>query len=293
MEHSRRNALSASQSDNHLEVDGVRLAVSRFGEGLPLICLHATGHGGGDYALLIERLRDKPFEVIAVDWPGHGRSGPDRPLQAASASRYARLVEGLVPIVAPDKKVVLLGNSIGGAAAIRYAADHPEQIAALVICDAGGLAPIDRLAKSFIWGMVKFFGAGARGARWFKSAFAVYYSAILSARPAREQRQRIVNSIEETALLVQQAWQSFADPAEDLIPAVKALRMPVLFAWSRSDPVVSFNRSRAAIASAPRGTVQMFKGGHSAFLEDPDAFAEALINFVRKEGLESGLTTNK
>lgn len=285
MRNHKRTALSASRPARHLMADGVRLAASRQGEGLVLLCLHATGHGSGDFVLLASRLSGLPIEVIAVDWPGHGRSDDDRPGQSASASRYARLLEEIIPEVAAGKMVVLLGNSIGGAAAIRYAANHPDRVSALVICDAGGLAPVDRTASLFIAAMVKFFGAGSRGAWWFKSAFALYYRTILPARPARDQRRRIVEAIEETAPVVQQAWQSFADPSENLINAVSKLCMPTLFAWSRSDRVVSFHRSRAAIAKAPRGTVQMFAGGHSAFLEDPDTFASGLTNFLKNEGL--------
>ena len=36
-------------------VDGVRLAVAREGKGPPVICLHAIGHGGGDYEAFAAR----------------------------------------------------------------------------------------------------------------------------------------------------------------------------------------------------------------------------------------------
>ena len=85
--------------------------------------------------------------------------------------------------------------------------------------------------------------------------------------------------------VIQEAWRSFADPTENLIATVGRLTMPVLFAWSRSDWIVSYGQSRAAIASTPRGKIRMFDGGHSAFLEDPNAFAAILIDFLKEEGL--------
>lgn len=280
-----RHALGADCENEFVRVDGTRLAFTRRGKGLPLLCLHATGHGGGDFSALAKRLHEMPVEIMTLDWPGQGRSDDDGPDRPASASRYAQLLDEVIPRVAGDRKVVLLGNSIGGAAAIRYAARQPDRIAALIICDAGGLAPLDPFASRFIGLMVRFFGAGARGARWFPQAFALYYQTILPAKPALQQRRRIVAAIRETAPVVQQAWQSFADPAEDLTGITRHLAMPVLYAWSRGDRVVSYSRSQAAIASTPHGIVRMFDGGHSAFLEDPDAFAAALIAFLKTEGL--------
>lgn len=280
-----RHALGADCKNEFVNVDGTRLAFTRRGKGLPLLCLHATGHGGGDFSALAKRLHEMPVEVITLDWPGQGCSDDDEPDRPASASRYAQLLGEVIPRVAGDRRVVLLGNSIGGAAAIRYAANHPDRIAALIICNAGGLAPLDPFASKFIDLMVRFFGAGVRGARWFPPAFALYYRTILPAKPARVQRRRIVAAITETAPVVQEAWRSFADPAEGLTAITSQLAMPVLYAWSRSDRVVSYNSSKAAITSTPHGTVRMFDGGHSAFLEDPDAFAAALIAFLTKEGL--------
>jgi len=77
-------------------------------------------------------------------------------------------------------RVILIGNSIGGAAAIRYAAAHPERVDRLVLENPGGLDRADRLSRVVIGGMVRFFAAGARRARWFPGAFAVYYRLILA-----------------------------------------------------------------------------------------------------------------
>ena len=36
------------------EVDGVSLAFRQYGEGRDIVCLHAIGHGGGDFAAVVE-----------------------------------------------------------------------------------------------------------------------------------------------------------------------------------------------------------------------------------------------
>src|SRR5260221_5244687 len=154
-------------------VDGVRLAYTDAGAGPVIVCLHAIGHGAGDFADLAGRLR-ADYRVIALDWPGQGCSGEDR--EAANAARYATLLAGFLERVGAPRPV-LLGNSIGGAAALRYAAANPGPVRALVLANPGGLdrggsGAMTRVVTGL---MTRFFAAGARGARWYPGAFAVYY----------------------------------------------------------------------------------------------------------------------
>src|SRR5262245_33086028 len=110
---SLRSAVGAGPPWHELVVDGVRLAYDDEGNGPPIMCLHAIGHGAGDFTRLRERFRAR-YRVIAVDWPGQGRSGDDA--LPPTAARYADLLGGLLDALGLDR-VVLVGNSIGGAAA--------------------------------------------------------------------------------------------------------------------------------------------------------------------------------
>src|SRR5262249_32918497 len=149
---------------------------------------------------LMERLGHK-FEFICIEWPGHGDSGGDH--QPASAARYGDLLESVLWDLSVREPLVI-GNSIGGAAAILYASRRP--VRGLVLCDAGGLVAIDATVRRFCSLFAKFFAAGARGAWWFPSAFALYYRMVLSARPARPQRRRIVASAKRIAPILAEAW---------------------------------------------------------------------------------------
>src|SRR2546425_9247617 len=114
-----------------VEVDGVRLAFDADGGGPTLVCLHAVGHGASDFARIRERFQGR-FRVIALDWPGQGNSGPDRVV--TSAARYAELLRGFLDAIGVDK-AVLLGNSIGGAGAVRFSASHPGRGFGLGLAD--------------------------------------------------------------------------------------------------------------------------------------------------------------
>jgi pimeloyl-ACP methyl ester carboxylesterase len=261
---------------------GAQVAVARYGVGAPVVCLHATGHGGGDYAAFAASLKHEGVELFLVDWPGHGASPPDATGKGASAERYADLLAELIPVLCGNVRPILIGNSIGGAAALSFALRYPDKLRALVLCNPGGLAPLNGLAKGVIAAMVKFFASGASGARWFPRAFAAYYRIVLPAVPAAAQRARIVAAGPEMAALLKEAWDSFRQPEADLRTRATSLAIPVLFAWAKQDRIVAWSRSKAAVAAIPNREVQMFRGGHSAFLEDPAAFHAAFLAFLDK-----------
>ena len=276
-----RQATGVPEDAARIEVEGVSLAVARTGQGVPVICLHAIGHGGGDYAAFAARMADR-FEVIVVDWPGHGRSGEDH--QPLSPARYAELVAGLTARLGLERPI-LVGCSIGGAAAILYAKDHP--VRGLVLCDPGGLAEVNGVTRRFCGLFARVFAAGERRARWFGAAYGAYYGLlVLPGRAATAQRRRIVACGYEMAGKLREAWEGFGRPEADIREVAWSLAVPVWFAWARSDRVIPLGFCQPAIDRMQRAVVSTFPGGHAAFLEQPGAFAEGFADFA--EALAKG-----
>jgi len=258
-----------------IEVDGVRLACSRRGQGPALVCLHAIGHGGGDFSGVEEALHDR-FEVIRIDWPGQGRSGPDT--QAPSPQRYAQLLDGVLQFMKVQRPI-LLGNSIGGATALMYAKQKP--VSALILCDSGGLVAVNGFVRMFCSAFAWFFNAGAHGAGWFMPMFRGYYRFIvLPQAAATEQRNKIVRSAYEIAPLLRDAWHGFAQPEADLREVAQALDVPVWFAWAKQDRVIPLSMCMPCIRKMKRAQLTKFAGGHSAFLEQPADFLQGLKAFL-------------
>lgn len=275
-----RAAIGVQPPYDLVEAAGTKVAISRRGAGQPILCLHATAHGGRDFESLSDALVPLGFEILCVDWPGHGASPSDATGEPASAKRYAAVLEDLIPILFGKAKPIVIGNSIGGAAALIAALEKPEAVRALVLCNPGGLARLDPLATAVIQLLVRFFEAGALGARWFPWAFGLYYRLVLSGKPAHPQRNRIVAAGPEMAPILVQAWRSFGDADADLSGRVSSLSLPVLFAWAKSDQIVAWSRSKRAVETIPHAKVEFFKGSHAAFLEDPLAFQNTLLAFL-------------
>ncbi len=274
----KRFEIGAAAAASRVEVDGVTLAYERWGTGMPVICLHAIGHGAQDFSPLA-KLAGGEAALIALDWPGQGRSGDDQ--VPASAERYCALLEGFVEALALDR-FVLFGNSIGGAAALLYADRHPEKVRGLVLSNPGGLAPVTTFSRFAIGRMVAFFKAGVARRWWFSPAFKLYYGRVLLRRAAARQRRRIVAARHEIARPLVQAWQSFAAPEADIREICPRLKMPVLYAWASKDQIVPLSKSLDAVKTTPDYELIRFRAGHMPALETPKLFAAAFLRFLRR-----------
>lgn len=274
-----REELGVAPQSPTMMVDGVRLAYSREGRGPTIVCLHAIGHGARDFDAFAREVADQ-FELVRIDWPGQGRSGPDA--KAPSAARYAELLAGAMSHLNIERPIIL-GNSIGGAAAMIYAATHP--VKALVLCNPGGLIAVTPKISRACTSISRFFGAGARNAFWFKLAFWAYYRLlVLPSASARAQRQRIIAAGSEIAPVLRDAWLSFGQPNADIRALAAGLDVPVWFAWATGDKINQLRQCLPAIKAMKHATLTRFGGGHAAFLERPGSFARAFRSFAKSLG---------
>ena len=264
-----------------IAVGGTKLAIDDRGAGQPVICLHAIAHGSADFDAFAAAASAR-YRVIRIDWPGQGRSNDDS--AGPTPAHYAELVRGVV-LQLGLADPILLGCSIGGAAAIEYASRFGAR--ALVLANPGGLIEPSKGVTAACRAMSRFFAAGARGAWWFGPAYHLYYRLVLPSPAASVQRRRIVRAGFENAALLASAWSIFADPSEaDQRRAALSLDMPVLFTWAMHDRINSFARSAPVIARIKRARVVKFNGGHAAFLEQPRRFFAEFCRFV--EELDAG-----
>lgn len=261
-----------------IDAGGVRLAARVHGAGAPVLCLHATGHGARDFDCFAERVGGG-FRVIALDWPGQGESPPMA--APASASAYAALLPEAARALHLERYIVL-GNSIGGAAALIHALEHPRNVRGLVLCNPGGLQPVNLIARLYCRALAREFEKGERGDPRFAAWFARYYAGILRTPESAWRREEIVAAGYTSARALREAWRSFAEAEADIRDLPARLTQPVLYAWAQGDQAVSWSRSAKAARRAPNAEVILFDGGHAAFLEQPDAFEAAFRRFAAR-----------
>ncbi len=102
------------------------------GTGVPVIALHAYWMEAGTWTELAQALQPA-WRVIALDQRGHGES--DKPLDL-SWNAFIGDLEALLDHLGFAGPVMLMGNSLGGTVAFRFAARRPERVRAMVIEEA-------------------------------------------------------------------------------------------------------------------------------------------------------------
>jgi esterase len=120
--------------DRDVRIDGLKLHYLDWGavERHPLLLVHGGMQTAHSWDLVAVALKQR-FHVVAVDLRGHGDSDWEGDYGYES---HERDLEGLVAHLG-WKRFVLVGLSLGGLAAIEYAARHSDTIDALAIVDVG------------------------------------------------------------------------------------------------------------------------------------------------------------
>ena len=136
-------AARAVVRDRFVTVNGLRLRYRDWGgEGPPLLALHGAAAHAHWWDPVAPRLTPR-VRVLALDWRGHGRSAWPRPPAYASADFAADLL-GVIERLGLER-VVVAGHSMGGHAALAFAAWHPDALARLVVVDAKPMVNLHRL----------------------------------------------------------------------------------------------------------------------------------------------------
>lgn len=244
------------------------------GQGPTLILLSANPGDSRDFDAVAPQLARR-FRLIRLDWPGYGGSAPPQPPSSAGAGCFLDCFSRYMDTLDPGP-VHLLGNSVGGNVAVRYALRQPQRVASLVLVSPGGFTAHNAISRAF---------CRLQGQLWFKrlwgvDGFARFY---LHARNewTRAMLERAAGGQSGLAALEVNAavWRSFVEPDHDLRRSAAALRLPALVVSGRHDPVIPARDGRAAASVIPGARQVVLDSGHAPFAEVPEAFLAAVGEF--------------
>jgi pimeloyl-ACP methyl ester carboxylesterase len=121
------------------DANGIKTNYLEAGTGDPVVLIHGSGPGVTSYAnwrLVLPALAEN-FRVVAPDMVGFGFS--ERPANIEyGVQTWADQVVGLMDTLELSK-AHLVGNSFGGAIALRIAAQHPDRVGKLVLMGSMGV----------------------------------------------------------------------------------------------------------------------------------------------------------
>lgn len=119
--------------------DGLRLHYLDSGSGDAVLFIHGSGPGASGHSNFKQNYPEfaaAGHRVLVPDLPGYGAS--DKPETDYTLDFFVDALFGLLDAL-DIARCTLVGNSLGGAIAIRMALDQPQRIARLVLMAPGGL----------------------------------------------------------------------------------------------------------------------------------------------------------
>jgi len=109
----------------------MKLFYRKLGEGQPLIILHGLFGQSDNWNTLAKQFADKNFEVYLVDLRNHGLSAH------SDVWNYEVMSDDILELINDNnlQNVVLLGHSMGGKVAMRFAMQHADLLDKLIVVD--------------------------------------------------------------------------------------------------------------------------------------------------------------
>ena len=227
--------------------------------------MHGSRLSSAQWAPQVPLLRDH-VDLTLVDLPGHGR----RAVEEFTLARCVEVIDEAVRAVPAGTPVVLVGHSLGGYAAMAYAAAHPDALGGLVLAGASATPT----------------GPGA----------ALYRGvAALTDRLGPERMTRINDRVLHRLY-----------PAERIDPVIAGgyYFAPTAAAWREvmthcrpamlepvHCPVLLLNGqfdqfrvgAKAYLRACPSASAEVVRrASHFANLDQPEAFAQAVLSFARR-----------
>jgi 4,5:9,10-diseco-3-hydroxy-5,9,17-trioxoandrosta-1(10),2-diene-4-oate hydrolase len=254
---------------------------------IPVVLLHGGGPGASAWSNFGPNLPvfGQRFRTLMVDQPGFGKSGKP-PVKGSYFTFSADALAAMLTTLGIEK-VHLVGNSLGGGTAVRFALNYPGRAGRLVLMGPGGLS-LNVFAPDPTEGVKRLleFTAPPGPSREKMAAFlrTLVFDQRLVTDELIDERFAAASDPEAMAAMASMG-ASFFDPAsaeEGLLwREAHRLRQRVLLIWGREDRVNPLDGALVALKTMRRAQLHVFGGcGHWAQLEKFDEFNRLVISFL-------------
>ena len=255
------------------DVDGLRIAYERVGDGPALVLVHGyVGDGPTTWRPQLDALSDE-FTVIAWDAPGAGQSSD--PPDDFGIAGYADCLAGFIDVLG-FASANIVGLSFGGALAIEFCRRHPRVPSSLILASAyagwRGSLPADvaerRLQQAFTLSELS-------PDEFVDALLPTMFSAATS--PA------LVSTFGAAIRAFHPVgFRAMARAsAEDVRDALSSIEVPTLVVCGDADERAPLSVAEALHAAITRSTLVVLAGvGHVCNIEAPDAFNSAVRTFL-------------
>jgi 4,5:9,10-diseco-3-hydroxy-5,9,17-trioxoandrosta-1(10),2-diene-4-oate hydrolase len=256
----------------------IELHVTAVGDGPALVWLHGAGPGASGMSNFRQNLRAfAGYRSLVFDLPRFG--GSDKPVLTEpfapyAAARVAAALEGL-----GVARASFIGNSMGGAVAMKLAADRPDLVDRLVLMAPVGTTPDDWSGgiPEGLLAIVEWMQQGP--SRELVERFArlqVYDPAVLTEELIQERLGAAADPV-----VVATNPRTVAAPG-DLKPDLARIEAPALLLWGREDRFIPLEWALTALRGIPDAELRVIpRCGHWVQFEHAELFDRVAGDFLR------------
>ncbi|PHR57982.1 MAG: alpha/beta hydrolase [Robiginitomaculum sp.] len=270
----------AETHEQYIAVDGLRIRYKIEGEnGKPvLVLVHGFTSSLEGWDGLTAALKDD-YQIVRFDLAGHGLTGPDKQKRYGHTARV-KTVRNLIDKLGYEKPN-LIGSSMGGNIAWRYASTYPNDVNKLVLIDASGF-PLNELKdtplelppmlKNYFLKPTKFAVNYGLKNQYYdtKNIPAGRADKILEMMKYPGNGQAYVDMFKIFTL---------PDPSNDLAK----ITAPTLIIWGSDDAVISSTHAELFKAALPNAEINIIADtGHVPHEENPTKTAKVIASFLTK-----------
>lgn len=257
------------------------------GQGEAVVMMHGSGPGASGWSNFhrnVDEFVKAGYRVLLVDAPGWSKSDPIVVEKGSRPDIIAAAVKGVLDHLG-IAKAHLVGNSMGGIAALSFALNYPQRIGRMVIMGGGGVGP-----SAFV----------PTPTEGIKLLAGVYFN------PTMESLKRMLDIFvfdpsTLTPQLIEGRFASMMERKDHLENFVKSFKLNppdsqfpdvstrlheikarTLVTWGRDDRFMPLDLGLKLVWGLPDAQMHIFsKCGHWAQWEHADAFNRLVIDFLK------------
>lgn len=234
----------------------------------PVVVIHGLSGDGTDLAQMFSPLRKHFSKVIIPELPGHGKSNPPANGMTSKAI-FDTFANGLDQMI--DEPAIVLGNSLGGLATIRFTNSRPEKVKGIVLYSPGG-------AKMTLRELLVFKSKFKNSNRAERKDF---LNMLVTKAPWY---RRVVENIVKERFLQPPVQELLSNVTPEVLlkpEEIASLQPPTLFIWGKADTLqgdqVNYFKKHLP---AHTEILEPDDFAHCPFLDQPHACVRMAIEFA-------------
>jgi pimeloyl-ACP methyl ester carboxylesterase len=274
-----------SIEEKFVEAGNIRTKYLEAGAGEPLLLIHGLGYWSGVWKYNIEVLAQK-YRVIAPDVVGYGKTDIPRN-QRYDLDLYIKWLDDFITSLNLSK-VILVGNSLGGAIVTIYAGTYPKKVTRVITLAPAGIRKnvilLLRLMSLPVLG--KILGRPSyRGIMTFWKN-TIYNHKLIPEELVKENFELSKQPLGNYALLqtlktsvnIRGIQKKEVERAKKL---AENATMPMLVIWGDKDKVLPIPKQDDILNLFPHAKIEFIENcGHTPMIETPELFHKLTLEFL-------------